>query len=107
LYPHTADFIIVVGIEKYHAFNTKVHQLMSKGSAIDVQVIHFPSGDSLAGLSDQRSYWKFGYPALMINDTSFVRNPNYHTKNDTIETLNFEKMAAVVDSAYRAIVAID
>ncbi|MDQ3845410.1 MAG: M28 family peptidase, partial [Bacteroidota bacterium] len=66
-----------------------------------------PSGDSLAGLSDQRSYWKFGYPALMINDTSFVRNPNYHTKNDTIETLNFEKMAAVVDSAYRAIVAID
>lgn len=104
LYPHTANFIIVVGIEKYKDFTAKVHQLMAEGSAIDVQVIHFPSGDSLAGLSDQRSYWQCGYPALMINDTSFVRNPHYHTKSDTIETLDFKKMTEVVNSAYRAII---
>jgi len=103
LYPHTANFIIVVGIETYADFNNKVHQLMAEGSAIDVQVISFALGEGLAGLSDQRSYWKFGYPALMINDTSFIRNPNYHTKADTIDTLDFPKMTAVVDSVYRAI----
>ncbi len=103
LYPHTANFIIVVGIEAFAAFNKKVHQLMAEGSAIDVQVISFASGEGLAGLSDQRSYWKFGYPALMINDTSFIRNPHYHTKADTIDTLDFPKMTAVVDSTYRAI----
>jgi hypothetical protein len=106
-YPHIANFIIVVGIEKYNAFNTKVHKLMSNGSAIDVQVIHFPDGNGLAGLSDQRSYWKFGYPALMINDTAFIRNPNYHNKNDTIDTLDFEKMTAVVDSTYKAIINLE
>ncbi len=106
LYPHVANFIIVVGIDKYADFNKKVHQLMSNGSAIDVQVISFPSGDGLAGLSDQRNYWKFGYKALMINDTSFVRNPNYHMKSDTIETLDFKKMTEVINCAYKAITKI-
>ena len=107
LYPHTANFIIVVGIEKYSDFNQKVHQLMSTGSAIDVQAISFPHADGLAGLSDQRSYWKFGYNALMINDTSFVRNPNYHRKSDTIETLDFKKMTEVINSTYRMVIKMD
>jgi Zn-dependent M28 family amino/carboxypeptidase len=102
-YPDTANFIIVVGIEKHLAFNDKVYQLMKQEAAIDIQVIHFPTGESLAGLSDQRNYWKFGYPALMVNDTAFIRNPNYHTKQDTIETLDFPKMSAVVDAVYHAI----
>jgi len=108
-YPHVANFIIVVGIEKYATFNNKVHRLMKENSAIDVQVINFPLSDAnagLAGLSDQRSYWKFNYPALMINDTAFVRNPNYHQKSDTIDTLDFDKMTEVVNSAYRAIINI-
>ncbi len=104
IYPHVADFIIVVGIEEYTDYNTKIHQLMAEGSGIDVQVISFPEGNGLAGLSDHRSYWKFGYPALMINDTSFIRNPNYHTKGDTIETLDFDRMAEVITSSYRAII---
>jgi Zn-dependent M28 family amino/carboxypeptidase len=106
-YPHVANFIIVVGVEKYASFNNKVHRLMSENSRIDVEVINFPSSDAnagLAGLSDQRSYWKFGYPAFMINDTAFVRNPHYHQKSDTIDTLDFDKMTEVVNSAYRAII---
>jgi hypothetical protein len=106
LYPHTANFIIVVGIEPYKEFAAKVHRLMSKDSGIDVQVIVFPAGEGLAGLSDQRNYWRFGYNALMINDTAFIRNPNYHQKSDTIDTLNFDKMTQVVTSAYRAVVGM-
>ncbi|HEV7348539.1 M28 family peptidase [Telluribacter sp.] len=103
LYPHTGNFIIVVGIDSYADFTNQVHRLMQVDANIDVQVITFPSGDGLAGLSDQRSYWKFGYPALMINDTSFIRNPHYHRKSDTIETLDFKRMVEVVNCTYRAI----
>jgi Zn-dependent M28 family amino/carboxypeptidase len=103
LYPHIANFIIVVGIAAYADFAYKLHRLMAEGSGIDVQVIVFPDGEGLAGLSDQRNYWKFGYPAAMINDTAFVRNPHYHQKTDTIDTLNFDKMTEVVNSAYRAV----
>jgi hypothetical protein len=105
-YPHTANFIAVVGIAPYAGFNNEIHRLMASRSKIDVQVVSFPAGDSLAGLSDHRNYWKFGYPALMINDTSFVRNPNYHQKSDTIETLDFEKMAEVVNSLYYAVLNV-
>lgn len=106
IYPHTANFIIVVGIEKYFEFTSLVHRLMAKDAGIDVQVIKFPSGAGLAGLSDQRSYWRFDYPALMINDTSFIRNPNYHKTSDTIETLDFDKMTEVINSSYNAITRI-
>lgn len=104
LYPDVANFIIVVGIDQHQEFNSKVHRLMSKDSGIDVQLINFPESSGLAGLSDHRNYWTFGYPALMINDTSFIRNPNYHEKSDTIETLDFGKMTEVINSSYKAIV---
>ena len=107
LYPDTADFIIVVGIEKYHNFNHRVHSLMSKNSKINIEAINFPDNNELAGLSDQLNYWRFGYPALMINDTSFIRNPNYHSITDTIETLDFDKITEVINSAFNAIVNID
>ncbi len=42
--------------------------------------------------SDHRSFWKMDYPAAMITDTAFYRNPNYHTEKDTIETLDFARM---------------
>ncbi len=106
LYPSTANFIIVVGIQDYESFNIRVHTLMAEEAQIDVQVVSYPSGDGPAGLSDQSSYWRFGYPALMINDTSFVRNPHYHLESDTIETLDFDKMTEVINGAYHAIVKI-
>ena len=106
-YPSTANFIIVVGIEPHREFTERVHRLMSVKADIDVQLVHFPESHAsagLAGLSDQRNYWAFGYPALMINDTSFIRNPHYHEPTDTIDTLDFAKMAAVVSATFQALV---
>ena len=105
--PTTANFILVVGTEKYYDFNTKVHQLMAKDSSIDVQGISLPLSYELAGASDHSNYWKFGYQALMINNTSFFRNPNYHKKTDTIETLDFDKMTAVINASYNAIINLN
>lgn len=104
-FPTVGNFIMVVGIKDYKDFNNKVHRLMSENSGIDTQVISLPANSSLAGLSDQRNYWKFGYNALMITDTATVRNAgNYHYSTDTIETLNFDKMTEVINSSYNAII---
>jgi len=46
--------------------------------------------------SDHGSFWKMGYRAVMITDTAFYRNPNYHTARDTIETLRFDRMAELL-----------
>ena len=49
-------------------------------------------------LSDHASFWDHGFPAVMITDTAFFRNPYYHTPGDTMETLDFGFMAALVRS---------
>lgn len=45
--------------------------------------------------SDHASFWDMGYRAMMVTDTAFLRNPNYHTAGDRPETLDFEFMAKV------------
>lgn len=106
LYPHTGNFIIVVGKQGQEKIVARVKELMQQNAAIDVQSINLPPSAGLAGLSDHRSYWTYGYQAVMINDTSFLRNPNYHEKTDTIDTLNFSKMAEVVNGVYAALLQL-
>jgi hypothetical protein len=103
IYPNTGNYIVVVGIEKCKEFSETVHSLMTEKSGINVEKIVFPDRDGVAGRSDQRNYWEFGYKAVMISDTSFLRNPNYHKITDTIETLDFDKMKEVVNSTYNAV----
>ena len=50
--------------------------------------------------SDHASYWRFGMPAMMITDTSFFRNRNYHEAGDTPDTLDYARMAKVVRAVH-------
>ena len=103
LYPSTANFIMTVGVPEYDKFNQMIYKGMKKDSEISVYHFAHSLGRSLAGMSDQRNYWKFGIPALMINDTSFERNPHYHKMSDDIETLDFDRMSQVIDSMMRCL----
>lgn len=106
LYPSTGNFIIAVGRTGQERFTQQVQELMKTKADLDVQRINLPQEMGLAGLSDHRNYWKYGYDALMINDTSFLRNPNYHLPSDTIDTLDFKRMAEVVNGVYAAILGL-
>jgi hypothetical protein len=53
--------------------------------------------------SDHRCYWAEGWPAVMVTDTAFLRNPHYHTPDDTPETLDYRWMAGVLDGIMGAI----
>ncbi|MCH2232761.1 MAG: M28 family peptidase [Crocinitomicaceae bacterium] len=102
-YPSTANFIVAVGIKAHETFLNHFYEGMLPKAEIDIQKIAFNDSDGLAGLSDQRNYWNFNIPALMINNTAFLRNANYHQETDLPETLDYKKMAAVVNSVARAI----
>ena len=57
-------------------------------------------------LSDHSPFWDQGYRALMVTDTSFMRNPNYHQMSDTVETLDLPFFCRVVeglDEAFRGL----
>jgi len=53
--------------------------------------------------SDHGPFWDQGYPALMVTDTSFLRNPHYHQPTDTADTLDYPALARVTAGLSRAI----
>jgi len=42
----------------------------------------------------------FNAPALMITDTAFFRNPHYHRAGDVADTLDYERMAKVIQGVF-------
>ena len=59
-------------------------------------------------LSDHAPFWDAGYPAAMITDTAFLRNPHYHLPTDTVETLDvaFLQNVAAATAVAAALLAI-
>ena len=45
---------------------------------------------------DESAFWQEGYSAVMVTDTAMFRYPHYHDPEDTIDKLDFERMARVV-----------
>jgi Zn-dependent M28 family amino/carboxypeptidase len=48
------------------------------------------------GRSDHWAFWRHGWPAFMLTDTSNFRTPYVHTMQDTIDTLDLDSMTRVV-----------
>jgi Zn-dependent M28 family amino/carboxypeptidase len=46
--------------------------------------------------SDHAVFWAAGIPAVLVTDTANFRNPHYHRPTDTPETLDYERIAAIV-----------
>ncbi len=90
------NFIAVVGDRA--SFLERVETAMRKASKLPVYSTAVPFD-----LSDHVSYREAGFPAVMITDTAFFRNPNYHQETDTPDTLDYERMAGVVSGVFRAV----
>ncbi|HEU5284519.1 MAG TPA: M28 family peptidase [Burkholderiales bacterium] len=56
--------------------------------------------------SDQLSFWRAGYPGVMVTDTAFYRYPYYHSPLDTPEKLRYREMARVVEGLAGALATL-
>ena len=100
LYSDRGDFIAIVG--KFGDFDAtrKAKALMAGASDLPVFSINAPPLLQGIDFSDHLSYWNAGFPALMITDTAFLRNHQYHRAGDTYEKLDYRRMAKVVQAVY-------
>jgi Zn-dependent M28 family amino/carboxypeptidase len=106
LYPDVANFIGIVGNERATSLLQRVVQAMQRVPQLPVESMAVPGdGRALAEtrLSDHSSFWDHGYPALMITDTSFFRNPHYHQPSDTPQTLHYPFLAKVAEGLCLAV----
>ena len=103
LYPSTGNYIAVVGRLSDASLVRRTKAAMSNAAPLPVYSINAPQFVTGVDFSDQRNYWHAGYNAVMITDTAFYRNRNYHTAGDTAEKLDYKRMAMVVEGVYATV----
>jgi hypothetical protein len=96
IYPSTGTFIAVVGNNRSADIVTSLTQAIKENSTIDCQSLVAPPTLTGMDFSDHVNYWDLGMKAVMITDTAFYRNKNYHQRTDSPATLDYKRMAEVV-----------
>ena len=98
-YPSSGDYIGVISNWRSRALSRALREGLSKNEKLPVESLIVPfDGHVLPDTrrSDHASFWDAGIPALMVTDTAFFRNPNYHLPSDTPDTLDYGFMAQLV-----------
>ncbi|MER3523548.1 MAG: peptidase M28 [Ignavibacteria bacterium] len=106
-YPAKGTFIGVVGNLRSRRHTRVVRDAMRAATTIEVESLVAPGFLPPLFLSDHASYWQEGFPAVMMTDTAFLRNPHYHRPSDTAETLNYRFLAEVICGVFAAVLALD
>lgn len=95
-YPDRGNFIAFVSNLGSRSLLTRSLELFRREATFPSEGIAAPEFLPGVNWSDHYSYWKNGYPAIMVTDTALYRNPFYHTPQDTPDKLDYEQMAYVV-----------
>ncbi len=100
-YPKTGDFIGIVGNFGSRDFAQQLERSFHRSRRLPVVSLWVPFNGWImpsVRLSDHASFWDMGFPAVMVTDSAFFRNPHYHRATDTLEILDFDFMARLVES---------
>jgi len=106
VYSSRGDGIVVVGNSSSWWFTRRVKARMAGSAELPVRSMNAPAFVPGVDFSDHLNFWRHGWKAVMITDTAFYRNPNYHEVTDTPDTLDYERMAQVVTGVYAAITTL-
>jgi Zn-dependent M28 family amino/carboxypeptidase len=96
-YPNTGDFIALIGnlrtIRDLISLSRSIRKV-----GVASQWLPVPNRGLIVRqtrLSDHAPFWDLGYPAIMVTDTAFMRNPHYHKSSDAIATLDLDFLTGV------------
>ena len=94
--PNVGNYIALVSDVKSAPLLQEVDESFGRHSTFPKQAAAAPESVAGVGFSDQWSFWRQGYLAVMVTDTAPFRYPHYHTPQDTPDKMDFPRMAEVV-----------
>lgn len=102
-YPGRGDYIAVAGRIDQWRFLREFKSGMKGATPLPVWSVSAPAALPGLDFSDHRNYWPHGWNALMVTDTAFYRNAEYHEAGDTWDKLDYRRMADVVVGVYEGV----
>ncbi|BAY85619.1 peptidases M20 and M28 [Calothrix parasitica NIES-267] len=96
-YPDTGDFIALIGNLKTIRDLMRLRNIF-RISGSKSEFLPVPNNGKVVPAvrrSDHAPFWDAGYKAMMVTDTSFLRNPHYHKSSDRVETLDLDFLTGV------------
>jgi Zn-dependent M28 family amino/carboxypeptidase len=102
-YPSTANFL---GFVSDSASKKLLHAVIAsfrKNCKFPSQGGAIPEIVPGINWSDHWSFWRNGYPAIMITDTAPFRYPHYHTPDDTPDKIDYDSLARVTSGLEKVI----
>ena len=104
-YPSRGNFITVV--EQFSGNSAyAVKAAINRHTDLPAYSVNAPDLIEEIGFSDHRNFWLHGYPAVMVTDTAFMRNLQYHDAGDTADRLDYVAMSEVVYGVYRYLLEV-
>ncbi|MBD3637420.1 MAG: M28 family peptidase [Crocinitomicaceae bacterium] len=100
IYGGKGDYITIVQKFKGGEFSRKFKRRIKRQNRVKTKSFKGPAKLQGIDFSDHLNYWKYEFSAVMVTNTGFYRNKNYHQITDTIETLDLNRMALVIDQVY-------
>jgi Zn-dependent M28 family amino/carboxypeptidase len=106
-YPKVGNFIGFVSNVHSRALLRRVVGLFRKHAKIPSEGAALPAFIPGVSWSDQWSFWRQGYPGIMVTDTAPFRYPHYHSSNDTPDKLDYDRFTLVVSGMEKVIEDLD
>ena len=94
-YPDRGNFIAFVSNLRSRRALAQVHDAFRSQCTFPSVRLASPAIVPGISWSDQLSFWRAGFAAVMVTDTAFYRYPHYHCPTDTPEKLDFAAMSRV------------
>lgn len=107
LYPDRGNFIGFVADLGSRALVRESLGLFRQHASLPSEGASLPASLPGVGWSDHWAFWQQGYRAVMVTDTALFRDPNYHRDSDTVDKLDFERLARVVVGLERMLRSLD
>ena len=100
LYPTTGNFIGLVSRPQDWQETRALKAAMAGATPLPVYSVNTLPAIPGIDFSDHLSYWAENIPAIMVTNTAFNRNTQYHLAGDTAARLDYARMAQVVQGVY-------
>lgn len=97
IYPSHGNFIVALSNMQSREMSASYCNTMQRLNQLQCERVVVPTFIKGMDFSDHLNYWKNDIPAILITDTGSYRSSLRHTTGDTLKTVNFEKMAHVVN----------